>query len=431
MASSSFATIQFFLLSTALCSVCCLSASHPPNTKPNPFTLPIKKDPKTNLFYTSIGIGTPRQDFNLVIDLSGQNLWYGSEPHYNSSSYRPIPCKSKQCHDVACIIGCNGPLQPGCTNNTCPAEAVSYFAKFIFGGSLGEDIIFFSQQQVSGLLSSCITVDGLPSFTNKDSPLIGLPESTKGILGLARSQLALPTQLATTNKLPHKFSLCLPSSNKQGFTNLLVGPELAHTQKVSKFLQTTPLIVNPVATEPVSVEGVASKEYFIDVKSVKIDGRVLNLKSSLLAIDKKGNGGTRISTIRPFTELQGSVYKIFIRDFLKRASDRKLKRVASVAPFEACFDSVNGLAVPTIDLVLPGGVQWTIHGANSMIMAKKNVACLAIVDGGTETKMSFVKASIVIGGYQLQDNLLEFDVASSKLSFSSSLLLHNATCSHS
>ena len=87
-----------------------------------------------------------------------------------------------------------------------------------------------------------------------------------------------------------------------------------------------------------------------------------------------------------------------------------------MAPFEACYDSTTirnsstGLVVPTIDLVLRGGVQWTIYGANSMVMAKKNVACLAIVDGGTEPRMSFVKASIVIGGYQLEDNLLEFDV---------------------
>ncbi|KAK7303257.1 hypothetical protein RJT34_14159 [Clitoria ternatea] len=428
MTSSS--VIQLFLLSISLFSVCSLSTPHAPNTKPNPFILPINKDPKTNIYYTSIGIGTPRHDFNLAIDLAGENLWYDCDTHYNSSSYHPVPCGSKQCPDIACI-GCNGPFKPGCTNNTCPADTINPFANFIFSGGLAEDFIFISQHKLSGLLSGCIDTDGFPSFTKEDSPLNGLPKTTKGILGLASSHLSLPAQLATINKLPHKFSLCLPSSNKQGFANFLVGSELAHPQKVSKILQTTPLIVNPVATGAVFVKGVPSKEYFIDVKSVKVDGHVVNLKPSLLAIDKKGNGGTKISTMSPFTELQSSVYKAFIRVFLKKASDRKLKRVASVAPFEACFDSVNALAVPTIDLVLPGGVQWTIHGANSMIMAKKNVACLAIVDGGTETKMSFAKASIVIGGYQLQDNLLEFDVASSKLSFSSSLLLHNATCSHS
>ncbi|CAJ1962416.1 unnamed protein product [Sphenostylis stenocarpa] len=427
--------LHFLLISIGLFSVSCLSASHAPNSKPHPFILPIKKDPATNLFYSSVGVGTPRHNFDLTIDLAGENLWYDCNTHYNSSSYSPIACGSKQCPEVGCV-GCNGPFKPGCTNNTCPANTINPLANFLFGGGLAEDFIFIVQHKVSGLLSSCVDTDGFRSFTNEESPLYGLPKNSGGIIGLSKSQLTLPIQLAAANKRPSMFSLCLPSLNNAGFTNLLVGAG-EYPLGISKFLKTTPLIVNPISTGPISVQGVASKEYFIDVKAVKIDGHVVNLKPSLLSIDNKGNGGTKISTMTPFTELQTSVYKPFIRDFLKKASDRRFKKVAPVAPFEACFDSTTigksatGLDVPTIDLVLQGGLQWTIHGANSMVMAKKNVACLAFVDGGTEPRMSFVKASIVIGGYQLQDNHLVFDVASSKLSFSSSLLLHNATCSHS
>ena len=65
-----------------------------------------------------------------------------------------------------------------------------------------------------------------------------------------------------------------------------------------------------------------------------------------------------------------------------------------------------------------------------MVLVKQNVACLGFVDGGKEPIKSFVKTSVVIGGHQLEDNLLEFDLNSSKLSFSSSLLLQNASCSH-
>ncbi|KHN03052.1 hypothetical protein glysoja_009918 [Glycine soja] len=38
--------------------------------------------------------------------------------------------------------------------------------------------------------------------------------------------------------------------------------------------------------------------------------------------------------------------------------------------------------VSTIDLVLKGGFQWRIYGANSMVKVAKNVLCLAFVDGG-------------------------------------------------
>ncbi|KAJ1405617.1 Xylanase inhibitor, C-terminal [Sesbania bispinosa] len=96
-----------------------------------------------------------------------------------------------------------------------------------------------------------------------------------------------------------------------------------------------------------------------------------------------------MSIVTHFTELHTSIYKPFVQDFIKKAAERKVKRVAFVPPFKACFDSstignsVTGLAVPTIDLVLPWGVPWTIYGTNSMVMKEKNVACLAFVDGET------------------------------------------------
>lgn len=109
---------------------------------------------------------------------------------------------------------------------------------------------------------------------------------------------------------------------------------------MSKYVETTSLVVNPFVTGPLSEEDGPSKEYFIDVKSVKIDGNVVNyFKPSLLYIDNKGNGGTKISTITRFAELQSFVYKPFVKRFPKSAADRRLKRVASVPSFEACFDS--------------------------------------------------------------------------------------------
>ncbi|KAK2364417.1 ADP-ribosylation factor [Trifolium repens] len=60
------------------------------------------------------------------------------------------------------------------------------------------------------------------------------------------------------------------------------------------------------------------------------------------------------------------------------------------------------------------------NGDDSIVEVNKNVACLGFVDGGKEPRTTFV-----IGGHQLEDNILEFDLVSSKLGFSSSLLLHN------
>ncbi|CAJ2658438.1 unnamed protein product [Trifolium pratense] len=389
---ASFTTL-FTILTIALLSFSCSSQ----------FILPIQKDPLTKLFYTSLSIGTPQHNFNLVIDLGGPILWYDCNKTYNSSTYTPLSCDSKHCPNDAGCTSCDGPLKPGCTNNTCGANIINTLANSIFSDAFSDN-----------------------------EPLKNLPKTSKGILGLARTQLSLPKQLSlSSHKLPQKFALCLPSSNKKGLGGLFFGG-VPQKSSFSKFqLTTIPLIINPFSTAPIFTLGEASYEYFIDVKSIKVNGEVLNFKSSLLSIDNKGNGGTKISTMHSFTLLHSSIYKPLVRKFVKKASDRKIKKVASVAPFKACFDLSTigrtnaGLDVPTVDLVLQGGVEWKIFGGNSMVLVNKKVACFGFVDGGKETR-----TSIVIGGHILEDNLLEFDLVSSKLGFSSSLLLHNARCSN-
>ncbi|XP_057432915.1 probable aspartic proteinase GIP2 [Lotus japonicus] len=162
-----------------------------------------------------------------------------------------------------------------------------------------------------------------------------------------------------------------------------------------------------------------------------IENVIADFRYNKMLSRHRGNGGTKLSTVDPFTVLHVSIYNSLVRDFVRKAAERKIKRVAAVAPFGACFDlstigrTTTGLDVPTIDLVLQENVEWTIYGGNSMVLVKKNVACLGFVDGG-ELSMT----AVVIGGSQLQDNFLVFDLASSKLSFSSSLLLHHTRCSH-
>ncbi|KAK7359723.1 hypothetical protein VNO77_01688 [Canavalia gladiata] len=389
------------------------------------FELPIGKDPKTNLYYSSMGVGSPAHKMELVIDLGGPMLWYDCDDHYNSSTYQPVQCGGKRCPGDAGCIGCNGgPFKPGCSNDTCGAFLINPLADSIFSGGLGEDVLLLSQTSVSGLLSGC---------TPGDADLFkGLPQNSKGIVGLARTQLSLPMQFSSSRHIPHKFTLCLPSSNKKGLGHLFIGeePSIPHLNS-SNILFTTPLIVNPFSTAPIFTQGDPSYEYFIAVKSIKVASQVLNFKPSLLSFNNRGHGGTKLSTMSPFTLLHSAIYKPLVRQFLKNAADMKMKKVASVAPFGACFDfssigrTITGLDVPTIELDLEGGVKWTIYGGNSMVLVNKKVACLGFVDGGKEPE-----TSMVIGGHVMEDNLLVFDVTSSKLSFTSSLLLHHARCSN-
>ncbi|KAK6255021.1 hypothetical protein SCA6_016326 [Theobroma cacao] len=172
-------------------------------------------------------------------------------------------------------------------------------------------------------------------------------------------------------------------------------------------------------------------DYFINIQSIKINGKRLAVDKSMLLGDEEGKLGTKLSTIVPYTTVKSSIYAIFSKAYAKAADSMNMTRVAAVAPFELCFSSkgventILGPLVPEIDLILQSEmVKWRIQGRNSMVQVSNQVMCLGFLDGGLEQS-----SSIVIGGLQLEDNLLEFDVGSSMLGFSSSLLLKETTCS--
>lgn len=169
------------------------------------------------------------------------------------------------------------------------------------------------------------------------------------------------------------------------------------------------------------------------MKSIKIDEKTVPLNTTLLSINSKGVGGTKISSVNPYTVLEDSIFKAVTEAFVKASSARNITRVASVAPFEVCFSRENvlatrlGAAVPTIELVLQNQkTVWRIFGANSMVsVSDDKVLCLGFVNGGENPR-----TSIVIGGYQLEDNLLQFDLATSRLGFSSLLYGSRTTCAN-
>jgi hypothetical protein len=107
----------------------------------------------------------------------------------------------------------------------------------------------------------------------------------------------------------------------------------------------------------------------------------------------------------------------------------------AVAPFELCYDTfslrrvrVLGWDVPSIRLELGAGasMNWTVASGNSMVQAADRTLCLAVVEMGPGAAHG---AAVVIGGYQVEDNLLVFDEDKEVLHFSGLLWGSGATCS--
>ncbi|XP_076900005.1 putative aspartic proteinase GIP1 [Bidens hawaiensis] len=403
-----------------------------------PFVAPITRDDSTSLYTISILFKTPLQPTNFLLDLAGKFTWLDCSS-YTSTSHHYIPCKSNLCTSLGSLAcsNCFRPSGPGCHNNSC--------ALFPENPVIGNSVL--AQALVDSLGLSVVS-DGrnvgevglVPNFVvscSDESLLRGLPDGVAGLLGLGRGNYSLPAQVSTVYASPNLFAICLPglasASSGAAFFNT-GGPYYFFPDKdLSSHLIYTPLILNPIGFTVITYSGHPSDEYFIGVTSININGKPLEFNHLLLTIDENGFGGTRLSTVTPYTTLETSIYNAFIQAFVSESAALNLTVTDPVSPFEVCYAAGDvystpiGPAFPTIDLMMHSeDVFWRILGANSMVSVAReegDLWCLGFVDGG-ETPRS----SVVIGGHQLEDNLLQFDLVSMRLGFSSSVLVHGTNC---
>ncbi|RVW53292.1 Basic 7S globulin [Vitis vinifera] len=412
MLSLPFTTAPFSLLSAMAPSLHCLPVffaliilvaadQQPPTTlltkdsvssRPNALVLLVSKNEATNLHVVDIQKRTPLKPVPLVLDVNGRSLWVDCESNYLSSTYNAPQCHSTQCsranlHDCRT---CSAQTRPGCHNNTCGLNAVNPVSGETAFGELAQDVLSIPSTDGSSL-GQLVTI-------LSSSSLVRLPLWHK----------------RGSHLLYKKFALCLTSPLNHGVLFLGEAPYRLHPGiDVSHPLGSTPLSI--------SREG----EYFIQVTSIRINERVVPVNPALL---NRRPGSTLISTTTPYTVLEHSIYQTFTQFYANQMS--WAPRVQPIAPFGLCFDATKmtatqiGPEVANIDLVLHNRNNvWRIVGANSMVQPRPGVWCLGFVDGGSNPK-----APIILGSYQLEDNLLQFDLARSRLGFSSSLLFRGTHC---
>ncbi|OIS98894.1 PREDICTED: basic 7S globulin-like [Nicotiana attenuata] len=415
-----FSNYTFFFLFLSLCSA---------EVLPTTLYLPVTKDSSTLQYTTVIGQRTPLVPIKLTVHLGGISLWVDCDIGYNSSTYHPARCNSTLCsfaksHSCGdCIF--KPQIQPGCNNNTCYNWGENPLINtYMDRAEIAEDVLAIGSTPgilvtLPRFIFSCVD-----SSMSKD-----LAEGVTGIAGFGhQSPVSIPNQLALDPRFARKFGICLSSStSSRGVIFIGSGPYNFYNPKkvdISNNLVYTKLITNPRAF-------LQSSEYHIEVSSIRIAGKDVPLNKTLLSINKKnGVGGTRIKTTTPFTILDNSIYNAVKTAFLMALP----KNVTIVEPpmkqFGACFSSKNirntnvGPDVPVIDFVLhKKSAYWRIYGANSVVQVTKDVMCLAFV-GEDQTW----EPSIVIGGHQMEENLLVFDLARKRIGFSSSLKLQKTSC---
>ncbi|KAJ1405618.1 Xylanase inhibitor, C-terminal [Sesbania bispinosa] len=373
---------------------------------PVSFLLPVTKDNSTLQYLTTLSYGTPFVPTKLVLDLGGPLLWLDCAPRNTpSSSTLTTPHHSIQClTDTPHQVEATSFLSSATDDQECQILQENSITGTVARGEFVEDLMaLHSAQELVRFICS-------PPMLLND-----LARGSRGMVGLGRSRSSLPSQVFDSLSTHGKLTLCLSSS----IGVVLLG-NMAYETEILKSLTFTPLITNQNHRYPLS------QEYFINVNSIKINGKRLSL-------NQEGNGGalTRLSSIVPYTAMQSSIYATFKTAFMEAAMSMNMTRLAKVAPFELCFSSRDigesqvGPSVPIIELVLQSEmVKWSIYGRNSMVRVSNEVMCLGFLDGGLNQRNP-----IVIGGYQLEDVIVQLDLATSMLGFSSSLLTQNTVYS--
>ncbi|XP_075477489.1 putative aspartic proteinase GIP2 [Primulina tabacum] len=382
-------------------------------TLPKAAVLPLTKDLSTLQYVTELLIGENLAPVKLVVDLGGPFLWIDYQFTSQFSSPGSVKSCSLQCSMVE-IRGCSrsGGLRYD-ASKTCTLPVENSVSKVSTSGEMKEGRVgvkFLDAMEpgsfayIRRFLFSCA-----PNLL-----LEGLASGAKGMLGLGNSRISLPSQFSTTFGFFHrKFSICLSPSNGAIF----LGGSPSEIENES----TISMMYTPLISKNSNIQD----GYYINVSSIKISGEKLSLNPIGYV------GRTKISTTTPYTTMESKIYSTFIAAYIKAATSMNLSLVAPVPPFEICFspNEVGSKTIlpnfPAVDLVLQSElVKWRILGRNSMVRVSDEVMCLGFLNGGLNTM-----DPIVMGGYQLEDYTLEFNLANSMLGFSPPLGMGKKKCS--
>ncbi|CAI9097461.1 OLC1v1033893C1 [Oldenlandia corymbosa var. corymbosa] len=406
--------IIFFISQIYLCFVPktagALLAQAPPT---NALVLPVLKDGTTSLHIVNILKGTPLKSIPYVVDLNGKFLSFSCEQGYSSSTYNAPICQSTQCS----LFGthfckkCSSFLtKSGCRNNTCAVIATNPLTRQNVVGEIAQDVVAFQTLENGSNNPRSLAVLRHLMFACVPSSFFQgpLPNNVQGLAGFNQDQTSLPRQLSSKFGLHPKFALCLSSENNETgvifFGN--ASYRIASRNDFSQALQYTPLSIG------------SRGEYFVTIKSIMINHKPVQFNTALLS-------RTMISTINPYTTLEHSIFQSVTQVFAKEFSAIGASQTNAVSPFGACFNKLprhvtkDGiLGAPIIDFVMQNeNVTWSINGSNSLFQARPGIWCLAFVDGGFNPR-----ASIVLGAFQLEDHIVEFDLSRSLLGFTQTVL---------
>jgi len=219
----------------------------------------------------------------------------------------------------------------------------------------------------------------------------GLFVAAAGLLGLGGGPLSLTSQVKASS-----FSYCLVDRNS-GKSSTLEFNSAPPGDSV-----TTALLKNSKM----------STFYYIGLTGMSVGGKPLSFPSSLFEMDASGNGGIIVDSGTAITRLRTQVYNSLRDAFVSMT--KHLPSASSVALFDTCYDlsSQSVVRVPTVSFQFSDGKSLSLPAKNYLIpVDSAGTFCFAFAP--TTSSLS------IIGNVQQQGTRVSFDLANSRVGFSS------------
>ena len=347
---------------------------------------------------------------NIVVDTAGPLVWSTCQRGHLPAEF---PCNSPTCRlaNAYPVPGCH---EPGCEQDrrkdgTCTAYAYNPVTGVCASGSLDRTRIVANTTDGSNPVSQ-VNVRAVAACA-PETLLASLPRGSTGVAGLAGSGLALPAQVASTQKVANRFLLCLPTG---GLGVAIFGGGPLPWPQFTQSMDYTPLVAKG-----------GSPAHYISLKSSKVENTRVPVSERALA-----TGGVMLSTRLPYALLRHDVYRPLVAAFTKALAAQPAngapvaRAVKPVAPFELCYDTKTlgnnpgGYWVPNVGLAVDGGSDWAMTGKNSMVDVKPGTACVAFVEMKGVAAGDGRAPAVILGGAQMEDFVLDFDMEKKRLGFS-------------
>ncbi|RLM73725.1 basic 7S globulin-like [Panicum miliaceum] len=419
--SSSSPALPLLVLSLLLLSPPGTLAGGDGSPPSRPIVTPITKDSVTSLYTIPVTGGAP-----LVLDLAGPLIWSPCQP-----GHRTVPCKSSVCtvanrnHPANCAS--TGTGQPGSPDPSCACTAYPYNPVSDQCGSGDLTKMSLSANATDG--KNPLFPVSFPAYAAcaPDGLLASLPAGAAGVAGLSRQPLSLPSQVASRLKVAKQFALCLAGDGQTGATIFGGGPfelQAAPPMELAEDLRKNalPLLVNPKN----------NGAYYFRVHGIAVNQAQVPMPAGAFDLDRRqGTGGVLFSTVTRYTTLRSDIFSPLINAF--DAATSGIPRRKPMPPYNLCYEASAfgstrlGPGVANIDLMLDGGRNWTLPGASSLVQVDERTLCFAFQNMGFGATVANSPA-VIIGTYQMENNLVLFDLEKGTFGISGLLLGIRTTC---